>query len=799
MNHHRRHWSHLVTLLGLIAMSAGAGDANSPSAAQPAPASGTATPFMTAGWIAPPARAVTNGALPLFRKEFIVDAEPRQATLRIVGLGDYDARVNGRRLADTGINQPWSQYERTLYYRDFDLSGLVRRGTNCVGVMLANSFWHNPNPPKGRYNKDGPQRAAREPLLLRAEVVLEHGAGPLQRIGTDATWRVSEGPMVFSHLFAGEDFDARRDQPGWDGPRFDDGGWLPARAAAAPQADLVAQDWPPIRAYKDFTPVSVREAEPGTWLYSFPQNCAAQLRVQVTGGKPGDRIAFRCGEHKSKEERLFGHYTVGGDLITDGQPLVHQWVSFYLGMQFVEVSGAVPEGRPNPTGLPVIQTLALVPVRTGLPEVGSFECSSELFNGTHRIIDWAMQANSSHVLTDCPHREKLGWLEVAYLMAPSFQYRYDCGDWFNKILRDIRDAQEPGGRVLTVAPSYPAGRFPDQFNWTVEWGAAAVLLPWHQYEWSGDPRVLRENFDMMRRFTDYLQTAAKDGLAPGGLGDWYDYGHGKPPGPSRFTPPELSATATWALCARTVARAAEILGLPGETRHYRELHARIAADFQRHFRDPATGKLKHSGSPQCANAMALCADVVPRSDRAALVEEIVADLKTRNWQQTPGDVGHVYFIRALAEAGRSEVLHRVYARDGLGSYGGILKKGLTSLPETWDAMMDGYQSLNHCMLGHVIEWFYGYVAGIRPQPGTVGWKQVLIAPNPGPLSRAASKLDTPRGRIASRWQVRDGEFQLEVDIPKAVTATAVLPSGDTKSLRSGLQRITEPWRPPATN
>jgi hypothetical protein len=66
--------------------------------------------------------------------------------------------------------------------------------------------------------------------------------------------------------------------------------------------------------------------------------------------------------------------------------------------------------------------------------------------------------------------------------------------------------------------------------------------------------------------------------------------------------------------------------------------------------------------------------VVPRGDRSALVAEIVDDLRKRNWQQTPGDVGHVYFIHALAEAGRSDVLHRVYARDGLGSYPSVGNK-----------------------------------------------------------------------------------------------------------------------------
>lgn len=782
----------LTSLLALSTTAVSAATSEEALSAKSGPAAQVTPPFAQAQWIAPPTESATNSPLPLFRKEFSVAAKPRKATLRIVGLGDYDVRVNGERLADTGINQPWSQYEKTIYYREFDITPLVWRGANCVGVMLANSFWNNPNPPAGRYNKRAPQREASEPLLLCAEIVLEQKDGTSSHLGTDATWRTTESTIVFSHIYGGEDFDARRQLPGWDSPHCDDSAWPFARVAVAPVADLTPQHWSPFKTQERFAPQSIKEAATGVFVYSFPQNCSAQLRVEVTGGKPGDRIAFSCGEHKTDQDRLFGGYIVGCDLITDGRPLKHQWISYYLGMQFVEVTGAVPKGHPNPNCLPVIRSMELVHVRTALPEVGTFQCSSDLFNRTHSLIDWAMRANTSHVLSDCPHREKLGWLECAYLMAPSFQYRYDSTEWLNKILRDIRDAQEPSGRVLTVAPSYPGGRFRGAFNWTVEWGAASVLLPWHQYQWSGDPQILRDNFDMMRRFTDYLQTVAKDGLAPGGLGDWYDYGHGKPPGASRYTPTQLSATATWALCALTVARSAEVLGRTEEARQYRELHARIAADFQRHFRDPVSGKLKHLGSPQCANSMALCADIVPPADRAALIEEIVADLEKRDWQQTAGDIGHVYCIRALAEAGRSDVLHRVYSREGLGSYGGILKKGLTSLPETWDAMMDGKQSLNHCMLGHVMEWFYGYVAGIRQQPGTVGWKHVLIAPNPGPLTQAESRLKTPAGTILCRWKVQKGKFSLETEIPKGVTAIALLPSGHTQPLHSGFQKITEP-------
>ncbi len=753
--------------------------------------SGGAAEFAEARWIAPSRAAESNGPCPVFRKEFTLARKPKAASLRIVGLGDYAVSVNGRAVTLNGMNQPWSQYEQTIYYRDFDITPLLRSGANCIAISLFNSFWNNPNSPKGRYNKHGPQRTVAEPFLLRAEITARGKDGSVLRVGTDETWRTTTGPVTFSHIYAGEDFDAQRQLPGWDRPGYDDRAWQPVRVANAPGGNLVAQFFPGIGEFERQKPVSVKETAPGVFLYSFPENMAAQLRVKLAGGTPGDRIRFRCGEHRNDKDGLFGAYIVDCNLITDGTSFIRQWESFYLGMQFVEVTGAVPASHPNPKQLPVVRSIELMNVRDALPNIGSFKCSSDIYNGTHRIIDVAMRANMSWVMTDCPHREKLGWLECAYLLQPGFMYRYDGRDWFRKIAHDIRDAQEPSGRVLTVAPSYPAGRFPNDFNWTVEWGAAAVMVPWRHYEWYGDPQILRENFEMMKRFTEYIGTEAKDGMAPAGLGDWYDYGHGQPPGPSRFTPTQLSATATWALGALTVSRAAAVLNRPEDARQYRELHARIAADFRRQFQDPVTKKLRHNGSPQCANAMALCAEVIPVADRALLLDDIIVDLKQRDWQQTPGDVGHAYFIRALAEAGRSDVLHRVYSRDGVGSYGGILRKGLTSLPETWDAMMDGYQSLNHCMLGHVMEWFYGYVAGIRQSPGSVGWEKVVIAPKPGSLTSAEGTLETPHGRVVSRWRKTGDRFRLETQIPKGVEAVAILPSGRSQTLRPGRQTLTE--------
>ncbi len=725
---------------------------------------------------------------PLMRREFTLPAAPTKGIVRIVGLGHFHLLVNGKAAGDAVIHQPWSQYDKTLYFEEIDITPQLREGRNAMGVMLGNSFWYSPTAPKGRYQKEHVETDFGTPFLLRLDAEIQTGDGRQTRLVSDGTWKTTASPVTFSHIYGGEDYDARLEQPGWDQPGFDDRAWAAVVPAKPPAAKVVKQTWPGLRAKEVFAMKDVVSAGDGVYHVFFGQNASGILRFTVEG-QAGQFFTVQPSEYRAENgafmkprwgEPVLFRYTLRG-----GGPETHQWLFHYNGFQGVELTGAVPVGQPNPGGLPVISRMELVHVRTDLPEVGQFASSSTLYNDIQQLIDWAVRSNMTYVMTDCPHREKLGWLECAHLLGPTFCYRYDGREWFAKIARDIRDAQEPSGRILTVAPSYPGARFPKDFYWTVEWGAAGALVPWNHYVWYGDPSILRDSYECMRRFVDYVASESKDGIAPRGLGDWYDYGHGKPPGPSRFTPTDLTATAVQVMCIDAVVNAAEVLGRPDDVHRYRELREKTAGGFLKKFYDPQRKSFTHTDSCQCAHTIALAGGLVPEEDRQAVLDAVIADLEKRGWQQTPGDVGHVFFIRALAQAGRSDVLHKVYSRDGLGSYGGILRKGMTAMPETWDAMNNGYQSLNHCMLGHVMEWFYGYVGGIRQQAGNVGWKKVLIAPEPGPLDRAECSFDSPAGRITSKWTVAGGRFRLDAEVPEGVSARLVCPGGPQKDVQAG--------------
>jgi hypothetical protein len=313
-----------------------------------------------------------------------------------------------------------------------------------------------------------------------------------------------------------------------------------------------------------------------------------------------------------------------------------------------------------------------------------------------------------------------------------------------------------------------------------------VIVPWEVYEWYGNRAVLAASYATMKRFVDYLRTTSDDLVPKAGLGDWYDYGHGKPVGASQFTPVELSAMATFYRCARIVADTAEVLGKSEDARAYDSLAKAIGQKFhQRYFAPPA--EYRNQGSPQTANSMALALDLVPLSLQAGVVDRVVADIWQRGNQQTAGDIGHWYLLESLARYDRHQVVYDLTARTNLGSYGFIVNNGWTSMPEAWDA--DTGASMNHCMLGHIQEWFLGHLAGIRPDPAAPGFARFIIAPQPvGDLTWARGTYDSIRGRIVSDWKRAGDRFALRVRVPPNTSAQVRLPV-------RGAEKVTEHGQP----
>lgn len=720
--------------------------------------------------------------LPIFRTDFTADTVVR-AVVSIAGLGHFELTANGAPVTDSLLNPGWTEYDRTVFYCTCDVTHLVRAGSNRLGVWLGNGMY-NTERVKGRKTKFSQSYGAPKFSL---HMTLFMADGSVRRVTSDNHWQVAEGPIVFSSIYGGEDVDARRERTGWDTiADTDTAGWRPALEVAGPKGDLTAQPIPPVRPHRRFDTVKVTEPKPGVFVYDLGENFAGRPEM-VVRGPAGTTVRMRPFETLAEDgtvwQRSFNagpekgwvewNYTLAGRGDERFVPRFN-----YNGFRYLQVEPGEAE----------IVSIAGQFCYTDLPETGRFDCSDPLFVRIHRLIGRAVLSNAYSVLTDCPHREKLGWLEQSQLNALTVFYNRDAVTLYEKMVRDISDTQKPDGMVPGIAPEYVQFLNADGSDAAArnspEWGGAVVLAPWAAYRQYGDPKILRDAWPAMQLYADYLASRAQDHIIDFGLGDWYDYAPDGKLGASQLTSRALSGTATYFQVLDTCAKIARVLGRPADAYHRRAAEVRDA--FNARFFNPDTGS--YDRGSQTANAMPLALGMAPDGQGARVLGALVRAVQASGNGVTAGDVGFHYVVRALSENGRDDVLFDMLSVTDRPSYGYMLAKGATALTEAWNA--DPTKSLNHFMLGHGEGWLFGAVGGIRVDFADTQGRVITVAPKPvGTLTHADVSHRTVFGEVRSRWQRKDRRIEMEVDIPPGASARIVVPGGQVALVGSGRYRF----------
>jgi len=730
---------------------------------------------LTDGLGVPGANPRANGTLRL-RREFMVRPGFRRALAQICGLGQYELTLNGIRVWQGLLAPGWTDCDKTCLYDTLDVTPSLRSGANALGLCLAGGMY---NVQEGRYVKFVTEF---RPLTAMGQLRIEYADGTVEFVGTDEQWRVTPGPVTFSNVYGGEDYDARRDPRGWDSPGFDDRAWGNAALFDGPKGQLRGHSRaaPPLATFEVLAPAAPHPLRPGVEVYDLGQNASLMLRLKVHG-PAGATVRIVPAELLAADGSV-DRSSVGGEAwwqyTLAGAGAAEEWRprDFYHGARYLQVESMASHGGGE---LPVVESIEGLVVHSTSAPVGQFACSNDLFNRIHTLVRWAQRSNLASVLTDCPHRERLGWLEQTHLNGPALRYEFDLNRLMAKTVGDMADSQEASGLVPDIAPEFV--KFSGGFRDSPEWGSACVLVPWQQYEWTGDMDLLRRSYDMMKRYVDYLGSRAVDHVVSYGLGDWYDLGP-NPPGRAQLTPVALTATAFYYYDAWILSRVAARLGDPDAAAQYGELAGQIRAAFNRAFFDPATGR--YATGAQCANAIPLVMDLVEPARRAGVLAAVVADVRGRGNALTAGDVGYRYLLRALADGGRSDVIFDLNNQSEKPGYGFQLAHGATSLTEAWDA--DRRSSQNHFMLGQINEWFYHDLAGIQGDPEGPGFKKIIIKPAVvGDLTWVRADYTSVHGRITSKWKRKESGFSLGVSIPANTTATIWVPAKDAGSVTEG--------------
>ena len=721
--------------------------------------------------------------LPIFRKEFAGGKKLKKALVFVTGLGHYTLYINGEKIGNSVLAPGWTHYDAEALYNIYDCTKAVKEGRNALAMMLGNGFLVVPN---SGYRKVMTGYA--DPMLkCRLKLVYEDGRE--EDIVSDASWKTAPGPVTYSSIYSGEHYDARLEPDHWKLTGFDDTSWQQAI-----EVDPVCRNLRPERDY----PVQVREVltpkeiyqnqeKDRSWTYDFGQNASGIFSITVQGTR-GDTVRITPGE------LIFDSYAVNQKatgrphdyiyVLKGGGPETWQPEFTYYGFRYLQVDGAAPAGKENPGNQPVVRDLKMLHIRNSMPETGQFETSDALFNRIDDLIKWAIKSNVVSVATDCPHREKLGWLEQTYLMGGSIHYNYDVYGLYKKAVNDMRTAQTADGLVPAIAPEYV--RFGGDFTDSPEWGSAAVIVPWLIYKWYGDLTAIEDAWPMMEAYAAYLKSKSDGHIVSHGLGDWYDLGPERP-GYAQLTPKALTATAIYFYDVRLLGEMAALLGKEADRQKYAAWMEEIRAAFNRAFFDPAT-KVYATGS-QTAIAMPLAVGLVEDRDREAVVSTLIASIRHSGYALTAGDIGFHFLVKALQDSGNGEVIYSMNARDDVPGYGYQLKKGATALTESWQALKE--VSNNHLMLGHIMEWFYEGLAGIGQTASSVAYKEILIQPQMvDAIDHAEAAFETPYGTVRSAWTKTPEQIALEVDIPVNTTARVRLPGTNILPMSEGRKSLS---------
>ncbi|MGD0536909.1 MAG: family 78 glycoside hydrolase catalytic domain [Verrucomicrobiota bacterium] len=719
---------------------------------------------------------------PWLRKTFALAAAPRRALLQVASVGYHEVYVNGRRIGDSVLMPCISDFTKRARYVTYDITRLLRPGTNALGLWLGTSWSIFP-----------PFRTADKPAgpIVLAQADLEFADGAKMRVVTDASWRWHPSPNTtigvwdFMH-YGGESFDANRDVPGWGAADFDDAAWQPV-SVFQPKLLLSAQPVEPNRCVKEIRPVAITEPKPGVWRVDMGVNFAGWIEVQVAG-QPGDRIEFQFSERaeEAMTHRLHSFYVIG----PSGRGTFRNRFNYAVG-RWIQIEGLRQK--------PELSELRGWLVRTDYEPTTTFRCSDPLLNRIHDTVVWTWETLSlGGYSVDCAQRERMGYGGDAHATTETALDHFRLGAFYTKWSEDWRDVQgqaatwgarpppgaagaartiEPGNLPYT-APTYWGGGGPG-------WSGYCVTLPWEMYRRYGDRRILETNFVTIERWLAFLDTHTTNNLLARWGGEWDFLGDWLWPGAEGVNG-NTRETLFFNNCYRiynlqTAARIADVLGRTAPAAAWRARAEAARAAVHREFYDPA----RHSyvNGSQAYLALALLAGVPPAELCSAVTHRLQDEiLVTRQGHFWAGITGGSFVIKELLAAERPDLVFNMARQEDYPGWGWMLKNGATTMWEDWE----GKLSLCHSSYLHIGAWFVEGLAGIRPGTDGKGYQHFELKPAvwPGcPLEEVECRFDSPYGQIQSNWNRAGGNLHFAFAVPPNATATLFLPADHATAVR----------------
>ncbi len=699
-------------------------------------------------------------ASPLFRTEFPVDRDASVARLHAVGLGYGSFSVNGVPVTDDILEPAPSAYDRTIRYRTYDVTHLLRTGTNTITAELGRGFFAARGASTWAWNL-APWH--REPILLAQLEYTDRGGAHV--LGTGSDWETTAGPVAADVLYTGLTY----------GPAT--APWEPAILVTPPGGSLRPAGMPPIRRFDSIQATSSHRLDETTVVHDFGTVLAGRVRCRLTG-PAGAEVIVRYGESLSPDGSVecdnvlvAGEAQVDRYVFTAGSGPVG-WEPDHTYKGFRYVSTTVTAGVE-------VQQVEAIPVHTDVARTGAFACADETLTWTDAATARTFLNNLHGIPTDTPVYEKNGWTADAHLATEAVLHHFDLRASLGKWLDDHVDAQAADGTVPQIVPTPGWGRAPDP-----AWSASMVLIPWNLYWEYGDLEILRRFAGPALAYTDRMLEIAGGGLWPlHSWGDWLAPGH-------QFAPEGPAPTATMMLLhtAQRTALICRELGRTGDADRYTAAARDLATAYHQAYFDERTGSYRNGDTSyrQSMNVLPLAFAAVPAQHRDAVEHGLVHDIEHRTKGHLDcGAIGTKYLLPVLSDLGRDDLAVTVATQRTAPGWEPWRRAGSDTLMESWD---DTARSHDHYFLGSVSAWIQQHAGALKATaPGWAGFDVQPIDDDRVPWGRLTHT--TVRGEAAVDWRRRDDGWHVELTVPAGATATVLLPGTAPTTVSAGRHHV----------
>lgn len=655
----------------------------------------------------------------LFRKKFFVE-NSKNAKLKFCALGYGYIYINGNLISDDLFSSPVSNYNKTLWMKEYDISHLLKDGKNIICAELGNGFFNESFDSVWKHNeaewRDEPKIWLS--IEIKKNLILE----------TDESWKVKlDKATYFNQLRSGEYFDSRFFDRQWIEYSYFENDWSYALIDLNPPKGIVRECiCPSIKEFESFLPTKVFANKCG-FVYDLGQNISGYTEIEIQE-KSGTKICLNFAEEIDLNNELvlnnlgefYPSVPFQQDIfICNGQKQKWKPKFTYHGFRYVQVSGIRKSNDIKIVGIFVHQDVK---------KLSNFKCSNDFLNKLYNASIFSLYSNMQDQLTDCPTREKLGWLNDAQVSLETLLINFDSKDFFKKWYIDIIDTMKSNGSISCIAPTP---------NWGYETGSvtdsAIMLIPYILYKIKGDKSLLLDNLSDIEKYYGFFLSQNYRSK----IGDW----NGKC---SMSTPKEFIE-----LCYHFIYL--KILITANHLSNKLDISKKYSQDIEKVIQ---TITNKYISNKQClidsqtAISMLITLNIANHNE---LGVQLVSNIEANNFHHTCGMIGLPFLYYALSKINRQDLIYKIISNPTAPSFKAMLDDGATSLYESFFQTKN--ISKNHHLYSNVTGFLLRDVLGIK-----YFYNNKTISVNPfflDEIENAEGFIEIDTAKIFVSWK-RDG-------------------------------------------